>query len=318
MPQRRKQKKYAARRPKASCRARRKPQETWEIVVWALACAVLLLLVIFLYRRQEQQRRAVYENAEFSVHFIDVGQGDSIYIHSGDADVLIDAGEAEYGSTVVRYLDSCGVRELDLVIATHPHSDHIGGLSAVLSEFEIQEVMLSDIPDEQLPVTRTFAGLLDAIDASGAALVTAEAGQTYTLGDAVLTILGPVDTEYDDLNDYSVVAQLSFGEADFLFTGDQTTTAEKDLLAADIPEDIEVLKVGHHGSSTSSSKKFLDVIQPEYAVIQCGADNSYSHPHETIVKRLAGYTDNIYRTDVQGTAVFTSDGRSLSVSLINE
>lgn len=273
------------------------------------------MLVVYQHQKRQQ---ILFEDSDFSVHFLDVGQGDSIYIHRGECDVLIDAGEAEYGDTVVRYLEQYGVEELDLVIATHPHSDHIGGLSAVLSEFEIREVMMPDIPDEQLPVTRTFESLLHAIDASDARLTDAQAGETYAIGDAVLTILGPVDTEYDDLNDYSVVAQLSHGAVDFLFTGDQTATAERDLLSTDTLERVEVLKVGHHGSSTSSSQKFLDVLQPEYAVIQCGAGNSYHHPSEKIVGRLLGFTDRIYRTDVQGTTVFTSDGKSVTVSYINE
>ena len=285
--------------------------------MWFTLCAVLFLLLWIVGRRQADRQRDAFADSDFSVHFLDVGQGDAIYIHSGDADVLIDAGEAEYGDTVVQYLNTCGVSELDLIIATHPHSDHIGGLAAVCDEFAVDQVLFSELPDDMIPTMRTYEELLYAIDRAGAEYVTVQPGQTFALGDAVLTILGPVSQAYDDLNDYSVVAQLSYGETDFLFTGDQTAEAEQDLTEAYSLRGIEVLKVGHHGSSTSSSKRFLDQVQPAYAVISCGANNSYNHPNESVLRRLLDDTDNIFRTDVQGTVVFTSDGSVLSVSFIN-
>lgn len=251
--------------------------------------------------------------ADFSVSFVDVGQGDCTYIHSGSMDVLVDAGEAEYGDRVVQYLKEAGVEQLDYVIATHPHSDHIGGLPAVLEAFSVDEVLMSDIPDALLPTSKSYENLLGAIDASGAALSIVQPGDNFSLDGAALSILGPRGKDYDDLNDYSMVALLTTGDYRFLLTGDMSSPAEKDLLKADTLTPVTVLKVGHHGSSSSSTKKFLETVEPKYAIISCGVDNSYNHPNEKTVERLLGYTNEVYRTDLQGTVTFLVNGPALSL-----
>ena len=299
--------KRKGRRPQGQ-RQRLSPAMTVCLTVLLLAGLLLCNLV----RLYSAKRPAPAEDT-LSVHFIDVGQGDSIYMHCGGTDILIDAGEREAGETVMQYLQQQGVRSLDYVIATHPHSDHIGGLAKVLEEIPAEHVLVSDIPEKQLPLSASYERFLEAVAQASLTLEIVTPGTRYQLDKgAVLEILGPMGTDYESLNNYSLVARLTYGENSFLFTGDMEEQAEKELLQAQVLSPVDVLKVGHHGSSTSTRKKFLAAVSPRMAVIQCG-DNSYNHPHSNTVERLAGYTDKIYRTDLQGTIVMESNGHSIQV-----
>lgn len=250
-------------------------------------------------------------DGDLSVHFINVGQGDCSLIISDGQTALIDAGEAEYGDTVVSYLNSQGIKKLDYVIVTHPHSDHMGGIATVLESFDVGKVIVPKVSDEMTPTTKTYKVFLQTVQNEGLKLTQAKVGDVYNLGEASLELLAP-NSDYKDLNNYSIVSLLTYGENKFLFMGDAESKSEKEMLEKNLLTKVDVLKVGHHGSSTSSKKKFLEVVSPDYAVILCG-DNSYNHPHEDTVDNLLEYTDNIYRTDQQGTVVFTSDGKRLSV-----
>lgn len=250
-------------------------------------------------------------DGDLSVHFINVGQGDCSLIISDGQTALIDAGEAEYGDTVVSYLNSQGIKKLDYVIVTHPHSDHMGGIATVLESFDVGKVVVPKVSDEMAPTTKTYRVFLQTVQNEGLKLTQAKVGDVYNLGEASFELLAP-NSDYKDLNNYSIVSLLTYGENKFLFTGDAESKSEKEMLEKNLLTKVDVLKVGHHGSSTSSKKKFLEVVSPDYAVILCG-DNSYNHPHEDTVDNLLEYTDNIYRTDQQGTVVFTSDGKELSV-----
>lgn len=253
----------------------------------------------------------VVSGAELSVHFIDVGQGDSILVISGDKTVLIDAGEKEYGETVAKYIKSQNISELDYVIATHPHSDHIGGLAYVISEFDVSNIILPKIPKKKTPTTVVYTSLLEAVKKKGLLLTAAVPGDSYDLGISELKIMGPCSDDYDDLNDYSVVTELIHGSNKFLFTGDAEKKCEKDMLKENMLEDIDVLKAGHHGSSSSSCREFLDVVKPEYAVIMCGVGNSYNHPSESTMNSLSEMTERIFRTDMQGSIIALSDGKDI-------
>lgn len=252
-------------------------------------------------------------NGEAEVHFIDVGQGDSILITGGGQAILIDAGENDKGDEVVAYLEKCGVRHLDLVIGTHPHSDHIGGLDVVLDNISADQLWMPEIPEKIMPTTRTFNDLLDAAENNNVSLLTAVPGDRAELCGGTLQVLGPVK-EYDDLNNVSLVTKFTFGGNSFLFTGDMESDAEADLLESGAKVSADVLKMGHHGSSTSSSKAFIDAVDPDIFVIQLGEGNSYGHPHKETLALLKERGAKAWRNDLNGSVVMKSDGQTITVS----
>ncbi|HAN44068.1 MAG TPA: hypothetical protein DCP97_01615 [Ruminococcaceae bacterium] len=254
------------------------------------------------------------KNGTIEVDVIDVGQGDSILIRTDGKTALIDTGEKTEGETVSRYLKSNGISRIDYLVATHPHSDHMGSMSYIVDTFDIGEVIMPPIPDDIMPTARFFTDALKSIKNKGLKITTAKAGQRLELGsNAVLTVLGPVQ-QFDSLNNISVVCRLSLGKTSFLFTGDMEAEAETALLKSGAKLSSTVLKLGHHGSKTSTTQKFLDEVNPSYAVISVGADNSYSHPHQETLKKLKTKKIPVYRTDESGTVTFVSDGESIKAS----
>lgn len=241
------------------------------------------------------------------VHFIDVGQGDSEFIEFPNGKtMLIDAGEQDAGEDVVAYLNKLNVSVIDFVVATHPHSDHIGGMPAVFDAFDIKTVYMPNAVSDSY----SFELLLDKIEAEGCEMIEAKQGVSV-FGDENLNaqFLAPVSTEYDNLNNYSAVLKITYIENSFLFMGDAETLSEKEI-TDDVSAD--VLKVGHHGSKTSSSESFINRVMPRYAVFEVGADNSYGHPHNEVIKRYEDVGAEILRTDKSGTIVLESDGYSLT------
>lgn len=258
------------------------------------------------------------EGAELSVHFLDVGQAESILIKGPEANVLIDAGEKNNGDQVVRYLKQNDVTRLDYVIATHPHADHIGGMDTVLDVMRVETIIMPNLPDELVPTTQTYTDLLLAIEKNGAKPVYATPGNTCDLGGgSELTIFGP-GAEYADLNNMSVMCRLEYGDTSFFFTGDAEAAAEGGALDYSRGVTSDVLSVGHHGSNTSSSEEFLDAVSPRIAVISCGTDNSYGHPHREVIEALTARNARILRTDLNGTVVIESNGKRLSVTTERE
>ncbi|MGI5893193.1 MAG: ComEC/Rec2 family competence protein [Candidatus Merdivicinus sp.] len=247
------------------------------------------------------------------VHFIDVGQGDSILIRCDGADILIDAGENNQGETVNAYLDQLGIENLDLVIGTHPHSDHIGGLDLVLSKHPVEQIILPQLPESLIPTTRTFEDLLYAIGQQNLSVTPAVPGNCYEFGEGKLEILGPTGT-YEDLNNYSVVCQFTYGEISFLLTGDMEQEAEQDLLDCGADLSADILKLGHHGSSTSTGSAFLKTVSPSACVIEVGEGNSYNHPHAETIQRVEEAGCSIFRTDLDGNILIETDGKNWAVS----
>lgn len=251
---------------------------------------------------------------ELQVHFIDVGQGDCIYIAAGGQNMLIDCGEADESARAVAYLQDMGIRQLDYVVGTHPHSDHMGGMDRIIEEFGIGEFIIPHLDDEDIPTTSYFLRFLDAAESHGVKLTEAVTGSEFTVGDAHCEIVAPNSKKYEDINNYSVGIVLRHGSESFIFTGDAEGVAEQEMLGVGRLGKMNVYKVGHHGSSSSSTAAFLNVIRPDTAVISCGAGNAYGHPTDSVIRRLSAYTDNIYRTDLCGSIVITSDGSSLNVT----
>jgi competence protein ComEC len=236
------------------------------------------------------------------VHFIDVGQGDAELIVSPEGKLaLIDGGEA--GSGVLPYLRSLGVSKLDLVVATHPHADHIGGLVQVLKAFPVTEVVTNGQPT----TTLTYEHFLDAIAGAKAEYVEVRRGDTIPFGGLTFQVLSPQSVTGPDLNNNSIVLRLVYGASSFLFTGDADQAAEASILSMGLPVQADILKVGHHGSRTASSPIFLRAVKPEIAVYSAGIGNTYGHPHPETLAALVAAGAQVYGTDVNGTVVVTAD-----------
>ena len=249
---------------------------------------------------------------DLTVHFIDVGQGDCQLIRTSSKSVLIDCGEREYYPDVIEYLKAQEITRLDYVIITHPHSDHAGGMSYILEEFDIGALIMPKLKDSMVPTTNTYMRILKAVESKKITLEYAEPGREYKLDDAKMTVLSPVN-DYSDLNNYSVSVKLIHGENSFIFTGDMETKAEKDVLKSGADVSAKVLKVGHHGSNTSTSQDFLDAVDPQYAVIGVGDPNDYGHPHKKTIEKLQSKNIEIYRTDQKGHIIFVSDGKDFNI-----
>ena len=251
--------------------------------------------------------------ADFSVHFIDVGQGDSTLILSDGYAILIDAGENDKGDEVLSYLHDVGVQKIDLMIATHPHSDHIGGLDTVIDGIEVKEVLVPYLKPSIVPTTKTYTDFLTAVKDHNITLTQARVSDTYRFGNGKLTVLGPV-ANYDELNNTSLVARFDYGELSVLLTGDMEQDAERDLLASGASVSADILKLGHHGSSTSTSDAFLQAVAPRICVALCGEGNEYGHPHEETIERVTSYGASLYRTDLYGHIVFSAKDGTLDIA----
>ncbi len=244
---------------------------------------------------------------DLAVHFIDVGQADSILITMKDAAMLIDAGNNEDSQLVVDYIKGRGITTLDYVIATHPHEDHIGGMDAVINAFEVKSIIMPRVES----TTKTFEDVLEAISNKGLKVTPPVPGTKYPLGEAEFTILAPNSEAYEDTNDYSVVIKLQYGATSFLFTGDAGFESEEEMLEKGYDLRADLLKVAHHGSRYSTSMEFLEAVQPKIAVISVGEDNDYGHPAPETIQRLRQAGAKIYRTDESGTIIATSDGKAI-------
>lgn len=251
---------------------------------------------------------------EVEVSFIDTGQSESVLIIAPEKTVLIDAGDRDSAAKIGDFLSEREVSRIDLFVATHPHSDHIGSGAYVVETFDVEELLIPDIPQESYPTSSTYEKLLLAAEERDTVLTLASPGTEYELGGGVvLKVLAPCSDYGTDYNNWSVVTKLTAGEISFLFTGDIEAVAEADLMASGADLSCTVLKAPHHGSSSSSSAQFLDAANPRYAVILCGSNNDYGHPHREVREAYAARGYEIYRTDLDGSVIFKTDGESITV-----
>ena len=247
-----------------------------------------------------------------TVHFLDVGQADSEFIELPDGrTLLIDAGNSENGGAVVRFIKAAGYDTIDFLVATHPHADHIGGMAEVINDLNIRSIYMPKVTDN----TKTFTDLLKTIRAKGLQVSTAKAG-VILIDDSGLKVsmLSPVSSDYDELNNYSAVMRIVYRQTSFIFMGDAQALSENALVKSGVDLRADVLKVGHHGSDTSTGKAFLQAVSPKIAVISVGAGNDYGHPAAATLTKLTKIGAAVYRTDKNGRITVTTDGTALNVT----
>lgn len=285
-----------------------------------LLCLAVMLCAALYIALTDDGEPAVSQTAEpaapptekLSVMVIDVGQGDSILVAFGAEDtMLIDAGEDTDAHAVKEELDERGITQIDVLIATHPHADHIGGMAEIIRSYDIGCIYMPDMQSG----TKTYKNIMALIDEHGIELIVACAGESFALGSADCTIVSPGKDDNKDANNESVMLLVDYMDTEFLFTGDAEKWAEKRVLEAGYDIDADVLKLGHHGSRTSTSEAFFEAVSPDIAVISCGRDNDYGHPHPETMALLKKYGIEPLRTDLSGDVLFLSDGHTLKIVL---
>ncbi|HLR34098.1 MAG TPA: ComEC/Rec2 family competence protein, partial [Tissierellales bacterium] len=251
------------------------------------------------------------DKGELEVHYIDIGQGDSIFIQLPNGEtILIDGGPRTNSKILVNYLEELGVENINYLVATHPHEDHIGGLPNVIRNFKVDKIYMPD----KTANTAIFEEFLLEIKEKDVEVNTVSGGDVLIEGDGLkYEVMAPNEEKYSNTNDYSIVTKITYKNNSFLFTGDAEKTSEKEIIEKGYKLSSDVLKVGHHGSSTSTSEDFLKNVQPKYGVISCEKGNEYGHPHKEIIKILENYGVEILRTDELGTIVMTSDGKEIKI-----
>lgn len=304
------------------------PKRKTPVIAAALALIIILLVMtigeisgrddvpsftqmseIFESEVEEAVEKEEERETHIEVHVIDVGQGDCTLVRCGEKWVLIDAGDKGEGQRVLKYLGKLGVEKLDLVVATHPHADHIWGLSTVLAGVKVKELIMPEIPSKQAPTSKCYEKLLDAIDKYKVKCTAGTSGMTRTFGETKMQILSPdKGAEYDDYNDYSVVLKFTCGDFVFLTCGDISKSTEKELIEKYKSLRASLLKISHHGSSDSSSKSFLEAVSPKYAYICAGDDNDFDHPNKKTLEKLNELRIKYKRTDEDSSFIFSSDG----------
>ena len=242
------------------------------------------------------------------VHFLNVGDADCSYIKCGDTDILIDAADKEPKGFVVDYLKNAGVEKLDLVVITHPHRDHIGQITEVLENFRVDKLIEPELPDDIVPTTVTYEKMLKTIAERNIDAQFVTAGCNLSVGDLNLEVVGPISRDSNNLNNNSIVLRLIYKDVKWLFTGDAEKEEESEIIKSGYDIDADVLKVGHHGSGTSSTKKFLNKVSPKYAVVSVSKQKNASRKSSSL-KRLKDFCgDDVYITGNDGTIIASTDG----------
>ena len=252
-------------------------------------------------------------SGELTLTMIDVGQADSFLLVQNGKTMLVDCGTRSTGEDVVKYLNEQGITRLDYVIGTHPHDDHMGGMYDVITNFEIGKIIMPEVEVGKV-TTNWYVKLMQEIKQGAYELEYAKLGAVYDLGEANFKIIGPIETDESNLNNYSIVLKVTFGDMDVIMTGDAETKVERDIIDSGEALDAEILKIGHHGSDTSSSDEFLDAVSPLYALISAKVGNKYEHPIKSTMQKLEKRKIEVYRTDENGTVAATITAHDVKFS----
>lgn len=290
---------------------RRKSKKQYIATVFAAIIILIAGVIYAIDTLSNPQQNIPASTVILSVQFIDVGQADStlITLSTGET-MLIDAGEATEATPIFEELDERNIDDIDILVATHPHSDHIGGMRSIVERYDIGRVLIPNMSSD----SKTYTNMINSLNSKDITIDEAYAGYSFFLGSAQCIVVSPNAEDDKDANNESIVIYLDYGDTDFLFTGDMEEWAEDRVLDAHYYIDADVLKVAHHGSSTGSCEAFLAAVSPDYAVISCGLNNSYGHPHTDTLDRLYEIGARIYRTDVLGDVLFVSDGKTLTIT----
>ena len=280
--------------------------------VVTLVVIIAAILGLFFGKDALEKQKPVVEPVsgnEVQFHFIDVGQGDAALIRTAAGDILIDASTNSAEDQLKAYLDNLGITDIEYAVFTHPDEDHIGGADMILENYNVKRVILPDVAKTTAP----YKKMMTAIENEKCEVIMATPDKIFKVGELKCTILAPGGTNYDSYNDYSVVVRVDYGETSVLFTGDAEKTSEKEMLerygaAAGGMLDCDLIKVGHHGSASSSTQAFLKAVTPEYGVISVGEGNDYGHPVPEILARYEAMNVKLHRTDLEGSIVFTTTG----------
>ena len=303
--------KYAKRQVKKQ--AKKHPAAFLVILlIFALIAGGAYLLdslgIINIFGNSTINRTSIAEG-KAELHFIDVGQGDCALIRTSEGNILIDCGPRDAKDAVLKYFSDNGIDKIKYAVFTHPHEDHMGCAAEILEKIEVENIIMPDA----VSTAKYYEAALDVIEKKNINVIKAKSGDKYSLGGFDMTVISPNSEKYSNTNNYSVVILADFGDTSFMFTGDAEKLAEDEILKKYGNENLKctLLKVGHHGSDTSTSESFLKAVSPEYAVISVGANNSYGHPCEETLLLLEKYNVKYYTTEKEGTIVFVSDGTKL-------
>lgn len=248
---------------------------------------------------------------DLQVHFVDVGKADFIYIKFKNHNIIIDAADKEPNNIVTEYLKKQDVSRIDLAVISHAHRDHIGQMAEVIKNFSVEKFVMSEIPESLIPTGRTYEKMLRALKEKEVDSKIAKVGENFEIEGLKIEVLGPVKPG-KNLNDTSLVLKITYKNVSFLFTGDAEKAEESDIIDAGYNLKADVLKVGHHGSRTSSCENFLKKVSPKFAVISVGPDKS-NLPKEEILKRIEKYCKNIHRTDLNGNIIISTNGKNIKI-----
>ena len=305
----------------------RYPESTKQRSVLSVIIFIVMVICFVILNRNDLFQPGAESNVirqgniggTMKVTFLDVGQGDSTLVQVKEGNdgfvILIDASERGYGKGIKEYLQGYGIEKIDLLINTHQHADHIGGMREIVKSFDIGEIYMPYLPKKMVPTTAAYEKFLDEVNKKKYKIQKLYAGvEADTPKSLKMSVLSPEkNAEYSNLNNYSGVIHLQYGEISFLVTGDAEKEVENILFDSGAGIEATVLRCGHHGSYTSTASGFLKKINPKYVVISCGRENTYGYPHEETLKKLGKLGCEIYRTDLQRTIAMKTDGRKIEI-----